>query len=65
MGKTGSVEWYQIRGQKGQVRLVPSRSANVKGPGPMQRYDSDGRRRRKMRRSKKNVIGPKGKTETR
>ena len=65
MGKTGSVEWYQIKGRKGQVRLVRRQDANVKRPGPLHRYDETGRKCRHVRRCRKNVVGPKGKTQTR
>ncbi|MHC1626187.1 MAG: DUF5350 domain-containing protein [Methanoculleaceae archaeon] len=38
MGKTGSVNWAQVKGVRGQIRLVPERLAKVKKPGPNQRY---------------------------
>ncbi|MDD1666154.1 MAG: DUF5350 domain-containing protein [Methanomicrobiales archaeon] len=38
MGKTGSVNWMQVKGVKGQVRLVPQKDAEVKKPGPNQRF---------------------------
>jgi hypothetical protein len=38
MGKTGSVNWMQVKGVKGQVRLVPSKDGEVKKPGPNQRF---------------------------
>ncbi len=38
MGKTGSVQWAQVKGVKGQIRLVPSREGSVKKPGPNQRF---------------------------
>ena len=34
MGKTGSVEWVQIRGRKGQMRLVPGGESTASKPGP-------------------------------
>jgi hypothetical protein len=40
MGKTGSVQWAQVKGVKGQIRLVPSREGEVKKPGPNQRFKS-------------------------
>ncbi|MDI6888252.1 MAG: DUF5350 domain-containing protein [Methanocellales archaeon] len=59
MGKTGSIEWVQIKGRKGQTRLVPKRDATAKRPGPAQRYDSSGRIRRQLRRSEKAILGSK------
>jgi hypothetical protein len=41
MGKTGSVNWMQVKGVKGQVRLVPQKDAEVKKPGPNQRFKPD------------------------
>lgn len=38
MGKTGSVNWMQIKGVKAQIRLVPQKDADVKRPGPNQRF---------------------------
>lgn len=38
MGKTGSVQWAQVKGVKGQIRLVPAREGEVKKPGPNQRF---------------------------
>ncbi|RQD85138.1 MAG: hypothetical protein D5R96_00270 [Methanocalculus sp. MSAO_Arc2] len=38
MGKTGSVNWHQIKGNQGQIRLVPQKSGEAKKPGPNQRY---------------------------
>jgi Family of unknown function (DUF5350) len=38
MGKTGSVNWMQVKGVKGQIRLVPQKDAEVKKPGPNQRF---------------------------
>lgn len=61
MGKTGSVEWVQIRGRKGQMRLVPRGESKASKPGPGQRYDSKGFLRRILNRSKKNVLGVKSK----
>ncbi|UZE92588.1 MAG: DUF5350 domain-containing protein [Methanosarcinales archaeon] len=61
MGKTGSIEWVQIKGRKGQTRLVPKRDAAAKRPGPAQRYDSSGRIRRQIKRSEKAILGSKAK----
>jgi hypothetical protein len=38
MGKTCSVNWMQVKGVKGQVRLVPQKDGEVKKPGPNQRF---------------------------
>ncbi|MCQ8894247.1 MAG: DUF5350 domain-containing protein [Methanolinea sp.] len=38
MGKTGSVQWTQVKGVKGQIRLVPKAEGEVKKPGPNQRF---------------------------
>jgi hypothetical protein len=38
MGKTGTVNWMQVKGVKGQVRLVPQKDGEVKKPGPNQRF---------------------------
>jgi hypothetical protein len=38
MGKTGSVQWTQVKGVKGQIRLVPRSEGEVKKPGPNQRF---------------------------
>ncbi|MCU0633117.1 MAG: DUF5350 domain-containing protein [Methanolinea sp.] len=38
MGKTGSVQWTQVKGVKGQIRLVPKSEGDVKKPGPNQRF---------------------------
>ncbi len=38
MGKTGSVQWTQVKGVKGQIRLVPRAEGELKKPGPNQRF---------------------------
>jgi len=38
MGKTGTVAWVQVKGTKGQIRLVPRKESNHKKPGPNQRF---------------------------
>jgi len=38
MGKTGSVNWMQVKGAKTQIRLVSQKDADVKKPGPNQRF---------------------------
>ncbi|WP_290901599.1 DUF5350 domain-containing protein [Ferroglobus sp.] len=59
MGKTGTTQWIKIRGRKGQTRLVPSKYQNYKKPGPNQKYTSDGKRRRRIKRSPKSIVGAK------
>ncbi len=63
MGKTGSVEWVQIRGRKGQMRLVPKGESAANKPGPGQRYDARGFVSRVSQRTKKNVVGVKAKAK--
>ncbi len=38
MGKTGTTQWVQIKGVKGQLRLVPAKEGELKKPGPNQRF---------------------------
>ena len=38
MGKTGTTQWVQIKGAKGQLRLVPGKEGTLKKPGPNQRF---------------------------
>ena len=38
MGKTGTVAWVQVKGTKGQIRLVPRKESGHKKPGPNQRF---------------------------
>ena len=40
MGKTGTTSWAQIKGVKGQIRLVPKKEGELKTPGPNQRFKS-------------------------
>ncbi|MDR3102305.1 MAG: DUF5350 domain-containing protein [Methanocalculaceae archaeon] len=88
MGKTGSINWHQIKGVSGQIRLVPQKEGDVKRPGPNQRFKrasivakiesrmanapqrgrrgpkiADPRVRRRIRRSKKSMMGAKAKTK--
>lgn len=55
MGKTGSIEWGRIKGRKGKVRMVTKSKLTHKRPGPAQRYDSDGNKRRIFKRSEKAI----------
>jgi hypothetical protein len=36
MGKTGTTIWAQVKGVKGQIRLVPKSEGDLKTPGPNQ-----------------------------
>ncbi len=38
MGKTGSINWHQVKGVNGQIHLVPQKEGEVKKPGPNQRF---------------------------
>jgi len=38
MGKTGTTNWVQVKGAKGQIRLVPKAEGELKRPGPNQRF---------------------------
>jgi len=38
MGKTGTTSWAQVKGVKGQIRLVPKKEGEHKTPGPNQRF---------------------------
>ena len=38
MGKTGITQWVQVKGAKGQLRLVPTKEGELKKPGPNQRF---------------------------
>ncbi len=42
MGKTGTTIWAQVKGEvkgvKGQIRLVPKSEGDLKTPGPNQRF---------------------------
>ncbi|MEA3293682.1 MAG: DUF5350 family protein [Euryarchaeota archaeon] len=55
MGKTGSIEWGRIKGRKGKVRLVEKSNLSHNRPGPAQRYNSKGTKRRRFKRSAKAV----------
>ena len=38
MGKTGITQWVQVKGVKGQIRLVPRSEGELKRAGPNQRF---------------------------
>lgn len=59
MGKTGTTQWIKIKNRKGGTRLVPTKYQFHKKPGPSQKYTSDGKRRRKIKRSPKSIAGAK------
>jgi len=56
MGKTGSIEWVKIRGRKGQIRMEEAADLSHKRPGPGQRFNSDGTKRRRIARSAKAIV---------
>lgn len=51
MGKTGTIQWVQVKGVGGQIRLVPQKDGQYKKPGPNQRFKSGSAIRRVMRES--------------
>ena len=50
MGKTGTTKWIQVKGVKGQIRLVPEKEASYKKPGPNQRFKSGSNLKRVMKK---------------
>ncbi|MFA7562404.1 MAG: DUF5350 domain-containing protein [Methanoculleus sp.] len=61
MGKTGSVQWAQVKGVKGQIRLVPASEGEVKKPGPNQRFKAMAAiRRRESREGQDQRRGGRG-----
>ena len=38
MGKTGSINWHQIKGVNGQIRIVTQKEGGVQKPGANKRY---------------------------
>ncbi|MDD1660617.1 MAG: DUF5350 domain-containing protein [Methanomicrobiales archaeon] len=57
MGKTGTTNWMQVKGVKGQIRLVPQKDAEVKKPGPNQRFKPSATIRKFSRRSEEEQQG--------
>lgn len=49
MGKTGTTNWVQVKGVKGQIRLVPQKEGAYKKPGPNQRFKSGAKLKRASR----------------
>lgn len=60
MGKTGTTEWMQIKGSKGQIRLVPKKESKAKKPGPNQRFKTQTTIRRMERASSRGGRGRGG-----
>lgn len=60
MGKTGSTQWAQVKGAKGQIRLVPARKGEVKKPGPNQRFKPAADVNRLMKREGQDFRGRGG-----
>jgi Family of unknown function (DUF5350) len=56
MGKTGITKWGRVKGRKGNIIMVPEAELSHKRPGPMQRYTSDGAKRKKIARSPKAIV---------
>ncbi len=56
MGRTGSTTWVKVKNREGKTRHVPESEAVYKKPGPGQRFDSNGKKRRKLKRSSKAVV---------
>ena len=58
MGKTGSVTWVKIKKRgSNEYRLVPTKWQDYKKPGPNQKYTSNGKKRRRIKRSQKSILG--------
>ena len=55
MGKTGTTEWGRVKGRKGKVRLVEKSNMSHRRPGPAQRFNSAGTKRRRFARSEKSI----------
>lgn len=60
MGKTGTTTWVKIRKRNSnEYRLVPTKWQNYKKPGPNQKYTSDGKKRIRIKRAQKSILGVK------
>jgi hypothetical protein len=55
MGKTGTTEWGRVKGRKGKARLVEKSNMTHRRPGPAQRFNSAGTKRRRFARSEKSI----------
>ena len=53
MGKTGTTLWSQVKGVKGQIRLVPKKRENVKARVPTRDSDPASISRRLIRQQQK------------
>lgn len=61
MGKTGTTAWTQVKGVKGQVRLVPGKETGYKKPGPNQRFKSGSKLKKATQRTQDTGRGgPRG-----
>ncbi len=60
MGKTGTVQWVQVKGVKGQIRLVPKSEGEVKRPGPNQRFKAGASLKKLEQESGDGRGGPRG-----
>lgn len=60
MGKTGTVQWVQVKGVKGQIRLVPKSEGEVKRPGPNQRFKAGASLKKLEQESGDSRGGPRG-----
>jgi hypothetical protein len=60
MGKTGTTQWVQVKGVKGQIRLVPKAEGEVKRPGPNQRFKAGASIRKLEQESGDGRGGPRG-----
>ncbi len=61
MGKTGTTQWVQVKGVKGQIRLVPRAEGELKRPGPNQRF-KQGASVKKMEQESGDGRGPRGRS---
>lgn len=60
MGKTGTTQWVQVKGVKGQIRLVPKSEAELKRPGPNQRFKAGASLKKLEQDSGDGRGGPRG-----
>ena len=60
MGKTGTTAWVQVKGVKGQIRLVPRSEGELKSPGPNQRFKAGANLKKLEQCSEDSRGGPKG-----
>ncbi len=60
MGKTGTTQWVQVKGVKGQIRLVPKSEGELKRAGPNQRFKAGASLKKLERESGDGRGGPRG-----